>query len=62
MKRFDDDVAQRLLDEYLEHIEKIRNDSSPQSERPNVVVFDVMRSSRLVRPAAEPEVRQATST
>jgi hypothetical protein len=61
MKRFEDDVAQRLLDEYLEHVEKLRNDSSPQSERRNVVIFDVMRSSRLVRPAAEADVRHASS-
>ncbi|MEX2557598.1 MAG: hypothetical protein WEB06_18445 [Actinomycetota bacterium] len=43
MKRREKDVAQRLLDEYLEYIESWRLETMPRPERSNVVVLDVMQ-------------------
>lgn len=43
MKRREKDIAQRLLEDYLEHVESWRLETSPSPDRSNVVVLDVMQ-------------------
>jgi hypothetical protein len=64
MKRHEKDVAQRLLEDYLEFIESWRLETSQRPDRRNVVVLDVMQyrvlaHRRAVR-VATPETPAAT--
>lgn len=59
MKRHDNDAAQRLLEEYLEHVERWRTETSPIEQPVSVVVFDVLRYRRHVPRAVEPDARPA---
>ena len=43
MKRHEKDVAQRLLEEYLEFVESWRLETLQRADRRNVVVLDVMQ-------------------
>jgi hypothetical protein len=62
MTRHPHDAAQRLLDEYLEHVEKLRNEASPPADPASVVIFDVMRYRRHVPRPVEEEARPVVSS
>ena len=65
MKRHEKDVAQRLLEDYLEYVESWRLETSQRPDRRNVVVLDVMQyrvlpHRRRVDRVATPETPAAT--